>query len=340
MTRAATVKGTGTVTMTVTATLLGLMLVGALGGLMIGYVSYGPGEVLAGLVGLGDPVVAAIVREVRLPRTLLALEVGAALGLAGAALQGLLRNPLAEPGLIGVSSSAALGAVIAFHFGLMTWASWALPVTAIAGASVTTVTLLLIGRWLPGTLPLILTGIALSSLAGALISLALNLAPNPYALNEMVLWLMGSLRDRSMDEVVLALPFLVVGGALLLSGARGLDALTLGEEAARGLGVNLARLSATIVIGIALVVGAAVSVSGAIGFVGLVVPHMLRPFVGHQPRRLLLPSALGGAALVTVADTVARVLPTNQEVMVGVVTALLGAPFFLALVLRTRRIVP
>jgi iron complex transport system permease protein len=307
---------------------------------MIGYVPYGPSEVLWGLAGLGDPVVAAIVREVRLPRTLLALEVGAALGLAGAALQGLLRNPLAEPGLIGVSSSAALGAVIAFHFGLMTLASWALPVTAIAGASVTTVTLLLIGRWLPGTLPLILTGIALSSLAGAMTSLALNLAPNPYALNEMVLWLMGSLKDRSMDEVLLALPFLIGGGSLLLSGARGLDALTLGEEAARGLGVNLARLRATIVIGIALVVGAAVSVSGAIGFVGLVVPHMLRPFVGHQPRRQLLPSALGGAALVTVADTVARVLPTHQEVMVGVVTALLGAPFFLFLVLRTRRIVP
>ncbi|MBB4266502.1 FecCD family ABC transporter permease [Roseospira visakhapatnamensis] len=320
--------------------LAGLALAGALSGLMIGYVPYGPGAVVSGLLGIGDPVVTAIVREVRLPRTLLALEVGAALGIAGAALQGLLRNPLAEPGLIGVSSSAALGAVVAFHFGLMAWADWALPATAIAGAAVTTLILLLIGRRLPGTLPLILTGIAVSSLAGALTSLALNLAPNPFALNEMVLWLMGSLKDRSMDHVVLALPFLLVGGGILLAMARGLDALTLGEETAQSLGVHLLRQRVGVVTGIALVVGAAVSVSGAIGFVGLVVPHMLRPFVGHQPSRLLLPSALAGAALVVVADTVARVLPTNQEVMVGVVTALLGAPFFLGLVLRSRRMTP
>lgn len=143
-----------------------------------------------------------------------------------------------------------------------------------------------------------------------------------------------------MDQVMLALPFIIAGGALLLAMARGLDALTLGEDTARSLGVNVARLRTTVVVGIALVVGAAVSVSGVIGFVGLVVPHMLRPFVGHQPSRLLLPSALGGAALVALADTVARVLPTNQEVMVGVVTALLGAPFFLALVLGSRRSLP
>jgi len=326
--------------LTLVLTLVALAISGSMGGLMIGYVPYAPGQVLSGLTGLGDPVVTAIVREVRLPRTLLALEVGAALGLAGAALQGLLRNPLAEPGLIGVSSSAGLGAVIAFHFGLTAWASWTVPVAAIAGATLTTLVLLLIARRVPGTLPLILTGVALSSLAWALTSLALNLAPNPYALNEMVLWLMGSLKDRAMDQVMLALPFIIAGGALLLAMARGLDALTLGEDTARSLGVNVARLRTTVVVGIALVVGAAVSVSGVIGFVGLVVPHMLRPFVGHQPSRLLLPSALGGAALVALADTVARVLPTNQEVMVGVVTALLGAPFFLALVLGSRRSLP
>ncbi|SDE96389.1 FecCD family ABC transporter permease [Rhodospira trueperi] len=319
---------------------LAVGLVGALAGLMIGYVPYGPLTVLEGLAGFGDPVATAIVREVRLPRTLLALEVGAALGLAGAALQGLLRNPLAEPGLIGVSSSAALGAVIAFHFGLMAWADWALPATAILGAATTTLVLLLIARRAPGTLTLILSGIALSSLAGALTSLALNLAPNPYALNEMVLWLMGSIKDRSMDEVVLVLPFLLVGGTLLLATARGLNALTLGEETAQTLGIHLGRLRALVILGIALVVGAAVSVSGAIGFVGLVVPHMMRPFVGHQPSRLLIPSALGGAALVTVADTLARILPTHQEVMVGVLTAMLGAPFFLTLVLRQWRTMP
>lgn len=317
--------------------LLAVGLLGALGGLMYGYVPYAPGAVLAGLIGQGDPVVVAIVREVRLPRVLLGLEVGAALGLAGAALQGLLRNPLAEPGLIGVSGSAGLGAVIAFHFGLSAVSGWAVPVAAMVGAGVVTGLLLLVARRAVGSLTLILAGVALSSLAVALTSLALNLAPNPYALSEMLLWLMGSLKDRSMDHVLTVLPFLIVGGGLLLAGGQGLDALSLGEEAAQSLGINLRRLRLTVIVGTALVVGVSVSVTGSIGFVGLVVPHLLRPLVGHEPSRLMLPSAVGGAALVVLADVLARALPTNQEVMVGVVTALIGTPFFFWLIFRLQR---
>lgn len=312
-------------------------LIGGVIGLTYGYVPYSPWQVVEGLIGIGDPVIAAIVREVRLPRLLLAVEVGAALGMAGAALQGLLRNPLAEPGLVGVSASAGFGAVIAFHFGLSAVSAWAVPGAAMIGAGCATLVLLAVARRTRGSLTLILSGIALSSLAVALTSLALNLAPNPYALSEMVLWLMGSLKDRSTDHVTLILPFLLVGVLLLLSSGRGLDALSLGEETAQSLGIDLRRLRTAVIIGTALVVGATVSVSGSIGFVGLVVPHLLRPWLGHEPSRLLLPSAIGGAVLVVLADVVARALPTNQEVMVGVVTSLIGAPFFLLLILRLNR---
>lgn len=324
----------------IAAVLLLFGLAGAAAGLMYGYVPYGMAEVLGGLAGLGDPVVSAVVREVRLPRVLLGLEVGAALGLAGAAMQGLLRNPLAEPGLIGVSASSGLGAVIAFHFGLAALSAWAVPMAAMAGGGTATVALLLLAHRTVGGITLILAGIAISSLAVALTSLALNLAPNPFALSEMLLWLMGSLKDRSMDHVLLVLPFLAGGALLLVSQGRALDALSLGEETAQSLGVGLRRLRLTVIAGTALVVGSVVSVAGSIGFVGLVVPHLLRPFVGHEPSRLLVPSALGGAVLVVLADVAARALPTNQEVMVGVVTALIGAPFFLLLILRLQRGAP
>lgn len=317
--------------------LLALTLIAAAAGLCGGYVPLALPDVLTGLVGAGDPRVVAIVREIRLPRVLLGLEVGAALGLSGAALQGLLRNPLAEPGLIGVSSSAGLGAVIAFYFGLAALSPYALPAMAMVGALIATAVLLAVAARDGGSLTLILSGIALSSLSIALTSLAMNLAPNPYAITEMLLWLMGSLKDRTPSDALTALPFILVGGAALLTAGRGLDALALGEDTARSLGVDLTRLRLGVIGGVAAAVGASVAVSGSIGFVGLVVPHLLRPLVRHEPGRLLLPSALGGAALVTVADLVTRLLPTSQEVMLGVVTALVGAPFFLILILRARR---
>ncbi|MEE3625513.1 iron ABC transporter permease [Nitrospirillum sp. BR 11752] len=278
-----------------------------------------------------------IFTEIRLPRALLGLVVGGALGMAGAALQGMLRNPLAEPAVIGVSPCAALGAVIVFYSGWATSLALAVPLGGIAGALIAVALLFALAGRSVGILTLILAGIALSSFAGAATSLALALSPNPYALAEIVFWMMGSLADRTLDQVYLAAPFIGVGAALLLSAGPALDALSLGEDTAQSLGFPLRRVRVRVVVGTALAVGASVAVTGAIGFVGLVVPHLLRPLVGHQPRRLLLPSFAGGACLVLAADTAVRLGGPGPELKLGVVTALLGAPFFLGLVLATRR---
>lgn len=279
-----------------------------------------------------------IVNEIRLPRVLLALLVGASLGCSGAALQGLLRNPLAEPGLLGVSSSASLGAVLCLYYGLGALSAWLLPLSAMACAALATFFLYLLARRRAGNLSLILAGVALGSLAAALTSLAINLAPNPTDMQDIVLWLMGSLNDRSFADLRLCLPFVAAGLLLLLGCGRGLDSLSLGEDEAASLGVNLTRLRSQIIIGTALCVGASVAVTGAIGFIGLLVPHLLRRFVDYHPSRLLLSSALGGAALLLAADILLRLLGGERELMLGVVTALLGAPFFLALVLRRREV--
>ncbi|GAB0150552.1 MULTISPECIES: FecCD family ABC transporter permease [Marichromatium] len=295
-----------------------------------------PGEVLAGLLGTGSTEQRLIVQQIRLPRVVLAWLVGAALGASGAALQGLLRNPLAEPGLLGISASAGLGAVLTLHFGLTAISLWLLPGAAMLFALLATLALYLLTRRGASNLTLILAGVALSALAGALTSLALNLAPNPASVQDIVLWLLGSISDRSFDDVLLALPFVVLGLMLLLATAPALEVLALGEAEAASLGVDLARLRGLIVLGAALAVGSTVAVSGTIGFVGLVVPHLLRRLVHHRPGALLVPSALGGALLVLVADIALRLLDTPRELMLGVVTALVGAPFFLALVLRSR----
>lgn len=275
--------------------------------------------------------------ELRLPRALLGALVGASLGLAGAAMQGFLRNPLAEPGVIGVSSCAAFGAVVTFYSGLALAFPLALPLGGIAGACLSVLLLHLLAGREASTLSLILAGVAINAFAAALTSLALNLAPNPYAALEIVFWIMGSLADRSMDHVQLVGPIMLVGAIMLFSAGRGLDALTLGEETAASLGFDMARLRLKLVLGTALVVGSAVAVSGAIGFVGLVVPHILRPFVGQQPSQLLPASALGGAALLLAADLLVRLLPITPELKLGVVTALVGAPIFLFLLRRLRR---
>lgn len=311
------------------------VVVAALASLAVGYVPLPLADLAAGLAG-GGPA-APLVQEVRLPRTVLALAVGATLGLCGAALQGLLRNPLAEPGVVGISSSAGLGSVVALYFGLAADWSLALPVFGMAGAGIAALLVLLLAGRAAGVLALVLAGVAVSSLAVALTALALNLAPNPFALTEMLFWLLGSVRDRSSDDVLRALPFMVAGAVLLLAAGRGLDALTLGEETAASLGVRLGRLRAQVVAGTALAIGAAVSAAGSIGFVGLVVPHLLRPLCGQRPGRLLAPSALGGAILVTAADILVRLVPTRTELHLGVVTALVGAPFFLALLVSLGR---
>jgi len=257
--------------------------------------------------------------------------------MAGAALQGLLRNPLADPGVIGVSASAGLGAVIAIYYGATTVSTYAVPGFAMVGALISTTLLYYLARKDTSVMTLILVGIGLSSLAGALTSLAMNLSHSPFTLSDMVLWLLGSLSNRSFTEVAMALPFMVAGWICLLSNASALRGLSLGEETASTMGINLFRLRAMIVLGSALTVGAGVAVSGTIGFIGLIVPHVIRPFVGHDPARLILPSALGGALLLTLADIGVRLVPTDWELKIGVLTALIGSPFFLFLVIKTRR---
>jgi iron complex transport system permease protein len=313
-----------------TAVLFGLSL-------LTGPAGIPAGASLAALLSGEESAVGIVMREIRLPRALLALLIGAGLGLSGAALQGYLRNPLAEPGLLGVSGSAALGAVLALYTGLSAAFPLALPLMALAGAFLAVLLVQALAGSGGGSITLILAGIAVSSLAGALTALALNLSPNPFAASEIVFWLLGSLADRSMPQVWLAAPFILAGMAVLFTLGRALDALTLGEDAAASMGVTVARTRMLAVIGTALAVGAGVAVAGAIGFVGLVVPHVLRPLVGGIPSRLLPASALGGAALLLAADLAVRVIAPDRDLKLGVLTALVGAPFFLWLVWRHRR---
>ena len=276
-----------------------------------------------------------IVVELRLPRTVLAAIIGAALGLSGAAMQGYLRNPLADPGLFGVSAGAALGAVCSLFFGLAS--ATLLPLFALTGAAATMALLALIAGRSASLVLFTLAGVMLSSLAGSLTALAISLAPTPFATSEIVLWLMGALTDRSWDDVRLALPLVAVGAVCLALTGRSLDALTLGEAAARSMGVEPRRLQTLIVLGVGLCVGASVATAGVIGFVGLIVPHLVRRAAGGRPSATLLPSALGGALLLVLADALVRVAPTAGELRLGIAMALLGGPFFLALLLDMRR---
>ena len=287
-----------------------------------------------------DPTIAALILgEIRLPRAILAVLIGASLGLSGAALQGLLRNPLADPGIIGVSNTAALGVVLVLYFGVSQFAAWTLPAAGMIGAGVAVVGILMLAGRGSSVLTVILAGVAVNAFAGALTTLAINLAPSPFAVVEIVFWLLGSLADRSFNHVWLGLPFTIVGWVLLFTTRRALDAITLSEDTATSLGFRLDQVRLRVVIGAACCVGAGVAVAGAIGFVGLVVPHLLRPLVGHEPGRLLLPSALGGALLLLAADTAIRLTTTGAELKLGVVTALIGAPFFLRLIVRSRQMV-
>jgi iron complex transport system permease protein len=314
-----------------------LVLVLMIASLLTGPADLAPVDGIAGLFAGGDEAAIIIMQEIRLPRALVAAAVGFSLGLAGAVLQGFLRNPLAEPGIIGVSAMASFGAVLVFYSGLAGASLFALPAGALAGALVAVLVLLAIASRHGTTLTLILAGVALSSLAGALTSLVLNLSPNPFASYEIIFWLLGSIKDRSMSHVWLAVPLMLAGWILIVMAGRALDALSLGEESASSLGIDMARTRHLIIAGVALCVGAGTAVTGAIAFVGLVVPHLIRPLTDQMPSRLLLPSGLGGAALLLAADVAVRVVIPGRELNVGVLTALIGAPFFLWLVVRSRR---
>lgn len=324
--------------------LIPLLLVLLLGActvsLLAGTVWLSPARVLASLTTGRVDLPGLIVTEIRMPRLILALAIGASLGLSGAVLQGLTRNPLAESGLLGITAGGSLGAVIAIYFGFATGFALATPMFALAGAFGTALIALLLARR-GGNLSLILTGVAISSIASAVTMLALNLAPDPFANYEIMAWLMGTLADRSWDHVALSLPFVLPGCALLYATAPALDALTLGEAQAESLGTHVARTRLLALAGTALAVGASTAVAGSIGFVGLIAPHLVRPLVGHQPSRVLAPAALAGALLVTLADVASRTLVFNGTPLnIGVFTSLIGTPFFLWLVLHLRRRTP
>ncbi len=291
-------------------------------------------ETIHGALG-GDPRVQAIVWELRMPRAIAAFGVGAALGLAGAALQGLLRNPLAGPGVLGVSAISALGAVIAIYFGWVALGLWVVPVTSILFACAAMVALLAVAGRSPDTVRLILVGVGLSSFAGALTALAMNLAPNAFTLTDMVNWLLGSVTNRSWLDIALVAPFWMIGGALVYLAASGLRALSLGEQTALTLGANPARTRLLVIGGTSLLAGASVGIAGTIGFVGVVAPHIVRPFCGHDPKSVLLPSALAGGAILAVADLIIRVAPFDQELKLGVAAALFGAPVFIWIAAKT-----
>ena len=298
-----------------------------------------PLSLMAGRVWIDPattPNAALILGELRLPRALLAAIVGAGLGGSGAAMQGYLRNPLADPGLFGIAPGAALGAVAALWFGYAA-SPWLLPLFALLGAGGAMALLAAIAGHTGGIALFTLAGLMVASLAGALTALAISMAPNAFAMSEIVMWLNGALTDRGWREVWLAAPLVALGLAVLWRAARGLDALTLGEAVARSLGVDTHRLLWLMIVGVALTVGASVAVAGIIGFVGLIVPHIVRPFTDRRPSQLIVPSALAGALLVLVADSVVRVLPLVTELRLGIMLSLLGAPFFLWLLLRMRR---
>ena len=321
----------------ITPALLVLLVLTTLASLAVGSTSV---DMLGGLYGFvtGQTSLDAIViGEVRLPRTLIALAVGAALGLSGAALQGLLRNPLAEPGLTGASQGAALGAASVFYFGLFPALGAAAPsVAGLIGAGVALVLMLALAGSSRSHM-VIMAGLAITTLCGAALATVLNFAPNPYAMQERVFWLLGSVSERGLEHLWLLLPPLLVGSLLIISQRRLLSGLSLGDQVARSMGLNYRHGSFMIVLGAALLVGSSVAVAGSIGFVGLLVPHLLRPLVQNRPERLLIPAALAGAILVCLADVCVRMLPPGRELKLGVLTSLLGAPLFIWLVWKERK---
>ena len=295
-------------------------------------------RVLAAFVGQAPAGDSLVVWHIRLPRAAAAFVVGAALGASGAALQGLLRNPLAEPGVLGVSASASLAATFVLYYGLADAWGYSVPVAAITGASAASALIALVALRTSSVVTLILVGVGLSSFAGASMALLMNLAPNPFSLADMVNWMLGSVANRSADDLALALPFLAVGLTILFVTRRGLSALTLGEEAAAGVGLNLRRQRLAVVLGTGLATGAAVAIAGTIGFVGIIAPHLVRPRVDHDPARSLLPSALLAGVILELADIGVRLLPTDSELKLGVVAALIGAPAFVWITLQRRAV--
>ncbi len=320
--------------------LIPLLLVASVGALLlacfVGSTVMPLDRAVASILGGGDAGDRLVIWSIRFPRALCAFLVGCALGMSGAALQGLLRNPLAEPGVLGVSATASLAATFSLYYGLTAMSPWILPLAAILGAIMATVLLTYAALKTQSVVTLILVGVGLSSLAGALMSLLLNLAPNPFSLTDLINWTLGSVANRSFEDIQFAGPLMAIGMFTLYRYRLGLMALTLGEEGASAVGVNLPKQRMLIVAGAGIATGASVALAGAIGFVGIVAPHLIRPFVQHDPARSLVPSALLAGVLLVLADIGVRLAPTNSELALGVVAALLGAPMFIYIALQRR----
>ncbi|MEL6789991.1 MAG: iron ABC transporter permease [Pseudomonadota bacterium] len=297
-------------------------------------------DLLAGFVGRGPRTVETIIWDLRFPRALAAFVAGACLGGSGAALQGLLRNPLADPGVLGVSSSAALGAVVALYFNLAVFGLWVMPLAAILAALAATAMLYTLGAARVSTTRLILIGVGVSSFTGAMITLVMNLAPNPFALADLVNWLFGSVSNRSMRDILFVIPFGFVGFVCLMTVVRPLGALSLGEQTAISLGVDLKQVRRRTIAGASLLTGASVALAGAIGFVGIIAPHLCRPFVAHDPGRTIVPAALLAGLMVVIADIIVRLLPFPQELRLGVIAGLVGAPVFVWIAAKTAKLAP
>lgn len=285
--------------------------------------------------GQGNSAADAIILiDIRLPRLLAALVVGAALGASGTALQAMLRNPLAEPGVMGVSASAATAATATVYFGAVVAAPWLVPVAAMFGAMAATGLIASAAMRFRGVATLVLVGVSLSAFAGAIMALFVNLATNPFSLSDLINWTAGSVANRDLVAVGWSLPPVAAGIASLWARRRDLSAMALGEEAAFAIGVDLPRARLLVVIGAGLATGGAVALAGMIGFVGLVAPHAVRFAVGHDNGRALIPSALAGALLVALADLGVRLLPWGNELHLGTLAALIGAPLFAVLAMR------
>ncbi len=304
------------------------------GSLFIGAADLTAREVFEALTLRGDPVHQQVVLELRLPRTLLGATIGAGLGASGAALQGYTRNDLAAPGILGFSSWAALGAVLALYFG----AANLMTLTALLSSALGVGVILILAGPKKSATTLVLAGVGMGAMATAITGLIMNLAPNPWALSELIYWMMGSLKNAHWDAVLLTGVLTTLGGICLFGIGNDLNVLSLGETTARSLGVSLGRTQMVLVIGVALCVGSGVAAAGTIGFVGLFIPHILRLWMDLEPRALIPYSALGGAAFLVLADLTAKSLSgPGTPLYLGILTSLIGVPFFVWLAIRDSR---
>ncbi len=319
--------------------LLALLALAFVGALAFGELRLSPGQVVAALTGGGDDLARTVIRDFRLPRALVGMAVGAALGASGVVMQAFFRNPLASPGLLGVSSGGALGAVAVLALGpalgVAGLAMWALPAASILGAFAATGAVLLLAQRGAGTERLLLSGVALNALLGAGTSFLLTSTAGHFEVNAQILfWLMGGLESRSWEHVWMGVPAIAAACLLLLPLGRAMDLLSLGEQSAQSLGVDVRRLRRQLILLSTVLTALATAVAGIVGFVGLVVPHVMRLAFGPDHRRLLPYSMLGGAAFLLACDLITRTFPLGLRL--GVVTSLVGGPFFLWLLRRPR----